>query len=194
MFHLTVPPHFSVYGAENAHEEGSLKYLPSFSHSKVSPQKWASFFHFQPILFFNFDPNSMVMVFLGTDSKQILENRPVFIEWEQNVILLGSKVLLLFSCFQEHFVTILIWKRRGSKLKLRTSYWKFQGSISFFCAPLVVAAIFDDDFGRGTRQEHILQFSEPSIDRNTLIFIESLKSLHWTWTQVKALNLAYLDD
>lgn len=50
----------------------------------------------------------MVMVFLGTDSKEILGNRPVFIEWEQNVILLGPKVLLLFSCFQEHFVTNLI--------------------------------------------------------------------------------------
>ena len=47
----------------------------------------------------------MVMIFFGSNSKfgqkakQILENSPVFIEWEQNIILLGQKMLLLFSCF-----------------------------------------------------------------------------------------------
>lgn len=40
----------------------------------------------------------MVMIFFGTNfkfcqkAKQILENRPMFIEWEYNIILVGQKM------------------------------------------------------------------------------------------------------
>lgn len=67
----------------------------------------------------------MVMIFLGTNSKfyqraeQILGNRPVFIEWKQNVILLGQKMLLLFPCFQKRFVTNLIWKQKWKQTKMK---------------------------------------------------------------------------
>lgn len=60
----------------------------------------------------------MVMIFFGSNSKfgqkakQILENSPVFIEWEQNIILLGQKMWLLFSCFWEHFCNQFNFKKK----------------------------------------------------------------------------------
>lgn len=112
-------------------------FSPLFSFQRVvSPQKWDPFFHFQPTLLFNFDPCSMAVIFLGTNSKfcqkakQVIENRPVFTEWEQNIILLGQKMLLLFSCFQDHFVTNLIWKRKRKQTKMKKQLWESHGSLS----------------------------------------------------------------
>lgn len=68
------PPHCAAMflcEADNGSWRRILKSpFPLFSfQSIVSPQKWDSSFHFHPVLLFNFDPNSMVMISLGTSSE-----------------------------------------------------------------------------------------------------------------------------
>lgn len=118
---------------------------------------------------FIFDPNSMIVIFLGTNYKfcqkarQILENRPLFIEWEQNVILLSQK-MLLFSCFQEHFVTNLIWKRKRKQTQIKKQL--LESSREHLCL-LYTSGVSGNvwwQFWQGyLEREHILQFSEEAI-------------------------------
>lgn len=59
-----------------------------------------------------------MVIFLGTNSnfgqnaKQILENRPVFIEWEQNIILLGQKNVTVAFMLPKAFCNQFDFKKK----------------------------------------------------------------------------------
>lgn len=162
-------------------------FSPLFSFQRVvSPQKWDTFFHFQRTLLFNFDPCSMVVIFLGTNSefcqkaKQVIENRPVFTEWEQNIILLGQKMLLLFSCFQDHFVTNLIWKRKRKQTEMKKQSWESYGSLSsvHLCCNNNAWWQFWQVY---LKREQFLQFSEPSAVEAICLYHRIIKSSPCNW-------------